>query len=144
MKYIPRDAQEKLVLNILSELSKNEDKIFSEESLKLINEEQDNAVFTSIILSKANPSLLDSDEIALQESLITIVNTFFQTAHENGFDLVSDGFDKDFVDVFKKCHLDSNGFYENTQIRFALMNFALAFTTYSEMQKKYPNVMKWM
>jgi hypothetical protein len=46
---IPKEETDRLVLAILSEMSKEEDKDFAEQSYKLMANELDNSIFTGII-----------------------------------------------------------------------------------------------
>lgn len=141
---IPKEETDRLVLAILSEMSKDNGKEFSEQSFKLMNDEHDNSIFTGIILGKSKPTILSNKEEHLYQSMYAIIETFFETADEFDVDLKEDGYSPLLVKSFNQFRSDSNLFEENSKMRFALVNFVMAFLEYDKLEKKYPEIMKFM
>jgi hypothetical protein len=139
---IPKEESDNLVLSVLSEIAKNNDKDFSEQSFNLMDNEHDSAIFTGIILSIAKPSLFSETEECLQESIITIINSFFQTAIDLKTDLREDGFSELLIKTYENSNKYPNGFLENAKMKFAIVNLVGSFLQYERFEKKYPAVMK--
>jgi hypothetical protein len=141
---ISKDDMDKIVLSILTEVSKHQNKEFAEESLKLLNDDFDNDSFSAILINKAVPSVFDKHEQIFQNSLLTIIGSFFYNADNNKIDLIKSGFSDILLNSIKKgdCLKKSGNFNPSLKFRFATSRFVDAFLEYERLEEDYPNIMK--
>jgi hypothetical protein len=140
---LPKEEADRLVLSILSELSKVEDKDFAEQSLKLMEDGFDNALLTGILLNKATPSIFSEEEESLKESLVVVIGSFFYNVKREPICLPK-SFSKKLIDFMEKEEVSINGYKESIRMKFALTQFINAFLEFERLEKKYPAVMKLM
>jgi hypothetical protein len=141
---LPKEEADRLVLSILSELSKIEDKDFSEQSLQLMDNVFDNSILTGILLNKAIPSIFSDEEESLKNSLITIIGSFFYSIKEDNTDLSKFELSEKLLQFMSKENISKNGYKESIRMKFALTQFVNAFLEFERLEKKYPAVMKFM
>ncbi len=140
MKRIPKDLADKLVMDVLISISKMDDvpREFAKDSLDIIDNPIDNSVFTGILLTKARPSLFNINEIDMKLTIMSALQTVFVYGKEDeGFD-----FNKDLGKEFSIE--DKNKCANSTKLDFALNQFVNAFFEYERLEKKYPDLMKFM
>jgi hypothetical protein len=140
---IPKEEADRLVLSILSELSKIEDKDFAEQSLKLMDNGFDNAVLTGILLNKAIPSIFSDEEMSLKQSLVVVFGSFFYNVRQEP-NCLPKRFSKKLIDFMDKEDVSTNGYNESIKMKFALTQFVNAFLEFERLEEKYPAVMKFM
>ena len=82
MKRISKDLADKMVMDILIQLSKlNNDSVdFAQNSIDIMNDVVDNTVFTGILLTKARPSFFDENEIDMKITIASALKTIFQVS----------------------------------------------------------------
>lgn len=152
---LSKEDSDRMVLNILSELSKVEGKEFAEQSLKIMDNPQDNTLLTGVLMNKARPSIFSEEEQKLSTSLIEILGSFFYTAkctdgEDFQIDLADVGISEKLINTFtnpiEEMDEDSyfNNLYQRMKIKFAVSQFVIAFMEYERMENKYPNVMNFM
>lgn len=141
---ISKEEADKMILDVLSELSKKENKDFSEQSLNIMNNGYDSSILTGVLLNKATPSIFDEKEIDLQNSLDSIIYSFFKTSKQFKWNLLKDGYSACLVNAFDEMSDDEKDIYESTKVKFAISQFACAFLEYERLEKKYPELMKLM
>jgi hypothetical protein len=141
---INKEQADNIVLSILSEISKFEDKDFAEQSLNLMNNNFDNAILTGIILNKATPSIFTQEEIKLHEDLVQIIGSYFYNAKEYEDNLLEDGFSANLVEFMEKEDISEISYNESIRMKFAINQFVNAFLEYGRLEKQYPAVMKFM
>jgi len=146
-----KEESDRMVLTILTEMSKFSDEKFAQESLQLIDKPYDNAVLTGILLNKAKPSVFNEEEVEIQKNIIVILTSFFCISKEFGCDLIEDGFSQKIINAFKfneeTIRNEDVYFYQiknETKIIFAVSQFVSAFLEYERLENKYPNVMNLM
>jgi hypothetical protein len=71
MKRIPKDSADKMVEEVLTKISKQSEvsSQFAEESMSIMHNNVDNAVFTGILMGKATPSFFDENETFFKNGL---------------------------------------------------------------------------
>jgi hypothetical protein len=138
MKRIPKDLADKMVEEVLTKISKNwsVSSQFAEESMNIMHNSIDNAVFTGILISKANPSFFDENEKKMKLSILSAMQ--FVISNTNA-DYV---FHKDLMKHFSKD--DESVCLKSTQLDFALNQFVNAFFEYERLKKQYPELMRIM
>ena len=141
---IPKEETDRLVLAILSEMSKEEDKDFAEQSYKLMANELDNSIFTGIIWGKSKPTILSNKEEHLYQSICAVIESFFEVTKDFNYDLKKYGYSPLFVKLFNQYKEQGNLFEENSKMRFAIINFVMSFIEYEKLEKKYPSIMKFI
>jgi hypothetical protein len=140
MKRLPKDEADKMVMDVLVSLSKQDNisSEFAQNSIDIINNEYDNQVFTGILLTKVNPSILDKNEINIKTTVISALQTVFDCCIK----------DNDFIfnnDLAKEFSVDDiNKSANSSKLHFSLNQFAVAFYEYERLEKKYPELMKFM
>jgi hypothetical protein len=140
---ITKEESERLVLSVLTELSKTQDTCFAEQSLKLMENSYDSMLLTGVLLTKGTPSVLTKEENILKDSLITIIGSFFYSVKDDGIDIKND-FSKKLIDFMSKEDLSIKGYKESTRMKFAISSFASAFFEFERLEKKYPDIMVFM
>jgi hypothetical protein len=138
---ISKDEADRMVLSVLSGLSKVKNKDFAEQSLKIMDNGYDNAIFAGILLNKATPSIFSEKEIDLQNSVESIIWSFFKTAKQYKWDLIKDGYSDCLVNSFDNMSDDAEDFNQSMKIKFAISQFSSAFLEYERLEEKYPNIM---
>jgi hypothetical protein len=140
MKRIPKDVADKMVEDVLIAISKMEDvpSGFAKDSLDIMENPIDNSVFTGVLLTKARPSLFDENETDMK---LTILSSL-QSVINFGFDTIELGFNKDLLKEFSKN--DAEKCIDSTKLDFALNQFVNAFYEYERLERKYPELMKFM
>lgn len=140
MKRISKDLADKMVMDVLISLSKlnNGSVDFAQNSLDIMNDLVDNAVFTGILLTKARPSVFDENEVDMKITIISALKTIFQVSKKEK--------DVNFNDDLSKemSKLDDDDYSINTKLDFALNQFVNAYFEYERLEKKYPELMKVM
>jgi hypothetical protein len=142
MKRIPKDLADKMVMEVLVTIGKNEDvsDVFAKNSMDIMQNETDNSVLTGILLSKAKPCLFDDNEIDMKLTILSALQTVFTyTIEENDTEF---NFNKDLAKNFEKNNFDKCA--DSTKLDFALNQFVNAFFEYERLEKKYPELMKIM
>lgn len=142
---ISKDESERMILSVLSELSKVEGKEFSEQSLTIMDDSYDSAILTGVLLNKAKPCLFNDAEVRFQISIQNIIYCFFQTAKQFDWDLKKDGYSIELVDSFNSEDINDDVVYNpSMKVKFAVSQFVSAFLEYERLEKKYPDLMKLM
>jgi hypothetical protein len=138
MKRIHKDLADKMVEEVLTKISKHPDisSQFAEESMNIMHNSIDNAVFTGVLISKAHPSFFDENEKQMKLSILSAMQ--FVISNTNA-DYV---FHKDLMKHFSKD--DEGVCLKSTQLDFALNQFVNAFFEYERLKKQYPELMKIM
>jgi hypothetical protein len=140
MKRIPKDIADKMVMDVLVTISKLDDVpvSFAKDSLDIMDNPIDNSVITGVLLSKARPSLFSEKELDMKATILSAFQTIFVCGNdENNFEFDNDLW-KDFsVDDDEKC-------MNSTKLDFAINQFVNAFYEYERLEKKYPELMKFM
>ena len=142
MKRIPKDLADKMVMNILVTIAKNDgmNSEFAKNSMDIMQNETDNSVLTGILLSKAKPCLFDDNEIDMKLTILSALQTVFTyTIEENDTEF---NFNKDLAKNFEKNNF--NKCADSTKLDFALNQFVNAFFEYERLEKTYPELMKIM
>jgi hypothetical protein len=140
MKRLSKDLADKMVMDVLIALSKqnNVSSNFAENSLDIMNNPFDNAVFTGILLTKATPSVFDENEVNIKLTVISALQTVYDCCR-NDKDF---SFSPDLAKEFSFNNIDKSS--DSTKLHFALNQFAIAFYEYERLEKKYPELMKVM
>jgi hypothetical protein len=140
MKRIPKDLADKMVEDVLTAISKQTDvsSQFAEDSLRIMQNNTDNLVFTGILLTKARPSFFDENEIDMKLTIMSSLQTVLMYSKED----VDFGFNSDLAKEFSIKDTDKCA--NSTKLDFALNQFVNAFFEYERLEKKYPELMKIM
>lgn len=136
MKRISKDLADKMVMDVLISLSKQNNASigFAQNSIDIMNDVVDNTVFTGILLTKARPSFFDEKEIDMKITIVSAFKTIFQVSNINFND-----------DLSKEMSKLKDGDYSiSTKLDFALNQFVNAYYEYERLEKKYPELMKVM
>jgi hypothetical protein len=140
MKRISKDLADKMVMNILVTIAKNDgmSSEFAKNSMDVMQNETDNSVLTGILLSKAKPCLFDDNELDMKATVLSSLQSVITFGdREDGFDF-NDDLAKEFsVEDMDKCS-------RSTKLDFALNQFVNAFYEYERLEKTYPELMKIM
>ena len=138
MKRIPKDLADKMVEDVLTAISKQTDvsSQFAEDSLRIMQDNIDNTVFTGILLTKAKPSLFDDNEIDMKLTIMSALQTVFMCGMNKEI-----GFNKNLAKEFSS---DETKCADSTKLDFALNQFVNAFYEYERLENKYPELMKIM
>lgn len=139
MKRLSKDLADKITMDMLISISKIEDVSidFSKDSLNIINNEIDSSIFTGVLLTKSRPSLFDDKEINMKATIISSLHTIFTNALINRSNF-SEDLAKEFdINDKSKC-------ITSTKLDFAVSQFVNAFYEYERIEKKYPELMKFM
>jgi hypothetical protein len=140
MKRIPKDLADKMVEDVLTAISKQTDvsSQFAEDSLRIMQNNTDNLVFTGILLTKARPSLFDENEIDMKLTIMSSLQSILMYSKEDE----DFGFNSDLAKEFSIKDTDKCA--NSTKLDFALNQFVNAFFEYERLEKKYPELMKIM
>lgn len=140
MKRIPKDLADKMVEDVLTAISKQTDisSQFAEDSLRIMQNNTDNLVFTGILLTKARPSFFDENELDMKATILASLQSVISYGDREGEFDFNDDLAKEFsVEDMDKCS-------KSTKLDFALNQFVNAFFEYERLEKKYPELMKIM
>jgi len=140
MKRIPKDLADKMVEDVLIGISKMDDmpSNFAKDSINIMNDPIDNSVFTGVLLSKARPSLFNSNELDMKATVLASLQSVITYGDREGEFDFNDDLAKEFsVEDMDKCS-------KSTKLDFALNQFVNAFFEYERLEKKYPELMKIM
>jgi len=139
MRRIPKDLADKMVEEVLTALSRQAitSSEFADDSMRIMQNDVDNSVFTGILMTKAKPSFFDDNEIDMKLTIMSALQTVFVCGENKDI-----GFNKDLAKEFSlkdkvKCA-------DSTKLDFALNQFVNAFFEYERLEKKYPELMKIM
>jgi hypothetical protein len=140
MKRIPKDLADKMVEDVLTAISKQTDvsSQFAEDSLRIMQNNTDNLVFTGILLTKARPSFFDENEIDMKLTIMSSLQSILMYSKEDE----DFGFNSDLAKEFSIKDTDKCA--NSTKLDFALNQFVNAFFEYERLEKKYPELMKIM
>jgi hypothetical protein len=140
MKRIPKDLADKMVEDVLTAISRQTDvsSQFAEDSLRIMQNNTDNLVFTGILMTKARPSFFDDNEIDMKLTIMSSLQTVLMYSKED----MDFGFNNDLAKEFSIKDTDKCA--NSTKLDFALNQFVNAFYEYERLQKKYPELMKVM
>lgn len=141
---ISKEEADRMILSVLSGMSKVENKDFAEQSLKIMDNGYDNALLAGVLLNKATPSIFDETETHLQNSVESIIWSFFKTAKQFNWDLVKDGYSACLVNSFDEVSDNVEDLNKSTKVKFAISQFASAFLEYERLEREYPEIMKLM
>jgi hypothetical protein len=141
MKRLPKELADKMVMDVLISISKLEgtSKDFAQNSLDIMDDVYDNAILTGVLLTKAKPSLFDDKEIDMKVTVISALQSIY-TFREDFKN--HDGFENDIWNEFSET--DEDKCLKSTKLDFALTQFVIAFYEYERLEKKYPELMKFM
>lgn len=142
MKLFSQDLIEKIVLDILVDLSKQEGmpKEVASQSIDVLNDSLDNIVFSGIIVTKIRPTVFSEEEEATRRTLIELLQLGFDCITEN-----NDGsleLDKPLMNQFEYENIKV--LIKNTKMEYAISQFINAFHQYERLESKYPELMKCM
>jgi hypothetical protein len=140
MKRIPKDLADKMVEDILIGISKLDDvpSDVAKDSLDIMDNPIDNLVFTGILLGKARPSLFNHNELDMKATVLSSLQSVITYGDREGEFDFNDDLEKEFsVEDMDKCS-------KSTKLDFALNQFVNAFYEYERLEKKYPELMKFM
>ena len=140
MKRIPKDLADRIVEDILTQISKhpNVSSQFAEDSLSIMHDNTDNCVFTGILMSKAKPSFFDEKEIDMKLTILSALQTTYTYCELDK----NEDFNNDLGKMF--CTKDKTKCATSTKLDFALNQFVNAFYEYERLENKYPELMKIM
>ena len=140
MKLFSQDLIEKIVLDVLVDLSKQEGvpKEVASQSMDILNDPIDNSVFSGIIISKIRPTVFSEKEELIRLAMLQLL----QLGHDYFID-ENDGsidFSSELLKEFKYEDIDSIAY--STKMNYALSQFIFSFCQYERLQKKYPELIK--
>jgi len=140
MKRIPKDLADKMVEDVLTTISKDcqISSQFAEDSMKIMQNNVDNSVFTGILMTKARPSFFDDNEIDMKLTIMSSLQTVLMYSKED----INFGFNSDLAKEFSIKDTDKCA--NSTKLDFALNQFVNAFYEYERLEKEYPELMKIM
>lgn len=148
MKLFTQDVVERIVMDVLLSLSEQKDtpKIIASQSIDVINDPVDNAVFSGVILSKVRPSLFSEEEEHTRRTVLGILQLGYnKIINDEGkvldFDLELE-LDSRLMNQFK--YQDVEFLVNNTKMQYAVSQFINAFHQYERLENKYPELMKCM
>jgi hypothetical protein len=143
MKLLSQDLVEKIVLDVIVDLSKQKGipKEVASQSMEMVNDPIDNAIFSSVILTKIKPTLFSEEE---EDTKVTVSQML-----QLGYDYLSEIDDKSILELDLKImsalkYRDIDALISNTKLNFALFQFVNAFHQYEKLENKYPELMKCM
>lgn len=144
MKRIPKDLADDMVLNVLLNLSRVDDKniALAKNSIDIMKDPIDNSLITAILLGKARPNLLDDNEIDMKASIMASIQTVISYRNEEEEEEESFTFNKDLAKEFSATDMEKCS--SSTKLDFALGQFVNAFYEYERLEKKYTELMKFM
>jgi len=144
MKAFPKEEVEKIVLEILLQISKEENASSSlaSESMDIMQHPIDNMIFSGVIMTKLRPTIFD-----MRESILKIdVFNYIQAGYDIYNDCKEYPFNADLEKHFLNVDEEDKSLpeFNHSQMEFALSQFVNAYFAYEELEKKYPELMKRM
>lgn len=141
MKKFTQSQVETIVTDLLLIISNDNDGSpkLANESLEIINNTEDNYVFSGIVMTKITPSIFNEREEDLKMDLMAYLQSMYKTYYHNQEG--ESNFNSDLAKI-----IDPNDIKKsyNTKMQFALSQFANAFYAYDTIEKKYPELMKFI
>ena len=139
---IAKDVADQMLMDTLIHFSKFNvmTSRFEEDSLNVINNETDKSVLTGVLLGKAKPSLLSTDERDMKLTILSSLRTTYQYLKKEPIEDLT--FNDDLLKEFDL--IEENKKLVSTKLDFAVNQFVNAFFEYERLQKKYPELMKIM
>lgn len=136
----PKDIADNMVMNVLTSISKSKDASseFAKESLEIMDNHNDSVVLTGVLIGKIVPSVFSDNEIRMKTTVIASLQAIVDIDDDS---LISD-FSKDLKKLFYANNVVKTS--ESTKLDFALNQFVNAFYEYERLDKKYPELMKFM
>lgn len=141
MKKFTQSQVETIVTDLLLVISKDNDgsSKLADESMEIINNTEDNYVFSGIVMTKIRPSIFNQREENLKIDVMSYLQVVFDVFAK---DKRNDGkFNSDLSKIF---HYDNLTESYNSKMEFALSQFANSFYAYDNLEKKYPELMKFI
>jgi hypothetical protein len=141
MKKFTQSQVETIVTDLLLVISKDNDgsSKLADESMEIINNTEDNYVFSGIVMTKIRPSIFNEREENLKIDVMSYLQVVFDVFAK---DKRNDGkFNSDLSKIF---HYDNLTESYNSKMEFALSQFANSFYAYDNLEKKYPELMKFI
>lgn len=141
MKKFTQDQVEEIVTNLLLVISNDnkENAKVADESMQIINNTVDNFVFSGIVMTKAMPSIFNKREDDLKVDIMAYLQNMYRTYYYNKEG--ESNFNSDLAKIIDPVDIKKS---YNTKMQFALSQFANAFYSYEELEKKYPELMKFI
>ena len=138
MKKFTQDQVEQIVTDLLINISTMEDvdSKVAEESLEVLNDPMDNIVFSGVVMTKVRPTIFEQREIDLKSYIMSCI--------QKSYDVLSDCNASFNTDIEKELWYKNVEKSYNTKMQFALSQFANAFYAYDNLEKKYPELMKFI
>jgi hypothetical protein len=141
MKKFTQNQVEKIVMDLLLIISKDnaDSSKLANESIEIINNTEDNFVFSGIVMTKIRPSIFNKREEDMKIDVMSYLQVMYDLFSA---DKRNDGeFNSDLSKIF---HLDNLTESYNSKMEFALSQFANSFYAYDNLEKKYPELMKFI
>jgi hypothetical protein len=141
MKKFTQIEVEKIVTDLLLVISKDNDGSpnLANESMEIINNMEDNFVFSGIVMTKIRPSIFNKREENLKIDVMSYLQVIYDLFQD---DKRNDGqFNSDLSKIFHYENLTES---YNSKMEFALSQFANSFYAYDNLEKKYPELMKFI
>ena len=141
MKKFTQNQVEKIVMDLLLIISKDnaDSPKLANESIEIINNTEDNFVFSGIVMTKIRPSIFNKREEDMKIDVMSYLQVMYDLFSA---DKRNDGeFNSDLSKIF---HLDNLTESYNSKMEFALSQFANSFYAYDNLEKKYPELMKFI
>ena len=141
MKTFTQDQVEEIVTNLLLVISRDnsENSKVADESMEILNNTSDNFVFSGIVMTKITPSIFNEREEDLKMDIMAYLQNMYKTYYHNQEGEIN--FNSDLAKI-----IDPNDIKKsyNAKMQFALSQFANAFYAYDNLEKKYPELMKFI
>lgn len=143
MNLLTKDVVEKIVLEVLVDLSKRNgtSKEIASQSINIVNDEVDSAILSGVILTKIRPTIFSEEE----ENTKVTLSQMLQSGYDFLYEIDNEtplGLDSKLMDSLK--YKDIHALIANTKLNFAIYQFVNAFHQYERIEKKYPELMKCM
>lgn len=141
MRKFTQNQVETIVTDLLLVISNDNDGSpkLANESMEIINNPQDNYVFSGIVMTKIKPSIFNEREENLKIDVMSYLQVMYDLFKE---DKRNDGeFNSDLSKIFYADDLTKS---YNSKMEFALSQFANSFYAYDTLEKKYPELMKFI
>lgn len=141
MKTFTQDEVERIVTDLLVAISKdtNAPAKVADESMEIINNTMDSYVFSGIVMTKIRPSIFNEREEDLKMDVMAYLQNMYNKCYE--LKKVESSFNSDLAENFDPNDIKNS---YNTKMQFALSQFVNAFYAYDNLEKKYPELMKFM
>jgi hypothetical protein len=139
MKKFTQIQVETIVTDLLLVISKDNDASpkLANESMEIINNVEDNFVFSGIVMTKIRPSIFNKREENMKIDVMSYLQVMYDLFEEEK--RIDGKFNSDLSKIF---HFENLTESYNSKMEFALSQFANAFYAYDTIEKKYPELMK--